>query len=200
MQNEGETPQSLSAAVGTPMKPGPSRRELLQQATVAAVSAFVAPYLHLRELSLRVSTLQPSARVKACPYLMQRLTDGSITLGDAEWWARGAELLKESYSKIAFYRERGEKWRDYWVIFFGDEDSESIAPLYWEQLSKKFPTTWEAKKARCLEDYRAWMKRDKMALAQIEEKEPSSLRDQGIAAYKKEISVIEAQIQKIESA
>jgi len=70
-------------------------------------SPLPTPHLDLLKLSPGTSTPQPSELVKASPYLMSRLTEGTITLGEAEWWALGAELQKEKFSQINFYRAAG---------------------------------------------------------------------------------------------
>ena len=60
-----------------------------------------------------ISRQEPSALVKASPYLMQCLKYG-LSIQECERQARGAERLKEAFSSIPWHTQRAAKDPDYW--------------------------------------------------------------------------------------
>jgi len=57
---------------------------------------------------------EPSALLRANPYLMGCLTNGHLDLAECERRAQGEQRLKERFSSIPWHARRAEKDPEYW--------------------------------------------------------------------------------------
>jgi hypothetical protein len=66
-----------------------------------------------------ISRPEPSALVKASPFLTQLYENGVIPTRELERQAQGAQRLKELYSSDPWHARRAESDPDYWNKFYG---------------------------------------------------------------------------------